>query len=233
MKNKLISLMAFCAMGAMAAQDTAFSIRQVRDPVQLKAKLEANAQDAETRLVAAGSVATSAIILTNSSNGGTASILANVDANGDAGDSNKLLVPDNGGFHFQSDSASKGTLANILAFGNTGIVTLLGGGTIDNSTSATVMNLTEDNVKVTGAFQVTGATTLATSLTGVVKASSGVVSAATLVDADVSASAAIAQTKIATNTLGAITLVVLSTDGKTNTLSFTAQGILSGNVITP
>lgn len=44
---------------------------------------------------------------------------------------------------------------------------------------------------------VTGTTTLATSLTGVVKAVSGVVSAASLVNADVSASAAIAFSKLA------------------------------------
>jgi hypothetical protein len=204
MKNKLISLMACLSLGAFAAQDTAFSIREVRDPVQLKAKLEANATDAETRLVAAA--ATSAIVLTNSSNAGTASITADVDGSADAGDKNKILVPDNGGFKFQSDSASKGTLADILAFGNTGIVTMLGSATIDNSTSATVLNITEATVKVTGAFNVTGAVTLDTKL---------------------------AQAQIATNNLGALTLVVLSTDGKTNTLTFSAAGILSNNVITP
>lgn len=41
--------LALCA-GLYAAQDTALSLRQVRDPVQLRAALNANALDAETRL---------------------------------------------------------------------------------------------------------------------------------------------------------------------------------------
>ncbi len=199
MKKNLIQIaMVACSMSVYATQEVAISKRQVQDPVQLRAILNANAQDAETRLVAAGATATSAIILTNSSNAGTASILANVDANGDAGDSNKVLVPDNGGFKFQSDSASKGTLADILAFGNTGIVTLLGGGTIDNSTSATVLNLTETNVKVTGALNVTGAVTLDTKL---------------------------AQAQIATNNVGAMTFTI-NGSGTNFTFSVNAQGII-------
>lgn len=177
MKNKLISIMALCAFGAMAAQDTSFTDREIRDPKKLKVKLEANAQDAETRLTAAGSIATSDIVLTNSADSGTASIRLDVDKNDDAGDSNKILVPNNGGFKFQNDSAEKGTLADILAFGATGIVTLKGGATLDNTASATELNITETTVKVTGALTVTGTSTLATSLTGVLKATSGVVSA--------------------------------------------------------
>ena len=145
MQKKLISLFAVLgAVGIYAAQDATLTIKQVRDPVQLRAKLNANAQDAETRLVSGG--------MTN------------------------------------------------------GIATMEGGATLDNTTSATTLIITETNVKVTGAFQVTGAVTLTTKL---------------------------AQTNIATNNLGALTLVVLSTDGKTNTLTFTAAGILSNNVITP
>ena len=198
--------MACLACGVMAAQNSALSKRQVQDPVQLRAILNSNFADAESRLVAAGVTTAADISLTNTANAGTASIRVDVDANGDAGDANKILIPDNGGFKFQSDSASKGTLADILAFGNTGIVTLLGSATIDNSTSASILNLTESTVKVTGAFNVTGAVTLDTKL---------------------------AQAQIATNNLGAITLVVLSTDSKTNTLTFNAQGILINNVITP
>lgn len=176
--KKFISLMAvFMTIGAMATQTTALTQKQVRDPRQLEAILEANFADAESRLVAAGVTTAADITLTNGANAGTASISANVDILSDAGDMNKILIPDNGGFKFQSDSASKGTLADILAFGNTGIVTLLGGATIDNSTSASILNLTETNVKVTGAFQVTGATTLSTGLTGVLMAASGVISA--------------------------------------------------------
>jgi hypothetical protein len=207
MKKNLIQVACMAlSLSAYATQESAISKRQVQDPVQLRAILNANAADAESRLVAAGVTTAADITLTNSSNAGTASITADVDGSADAGDKNKILVPDNGGFKFQSDSASKGTLADILAFGNTGIVTMLGSATIDNSTSATVLNITEATVKVTGAFNVTGAVTLDTKL---------------------------AQAQIATNNLGAITLVVLSTDSKTNTLTFNAQGILINNVITP
>lgn len=177
MKNKLISIMALCAIGAMAAQDTSFTIREVRDPVQLQAKLSSNALDAETRLTAAGVTTAADIVLTNGANAGTASISMNVDVLGDAGDMNKILVPDGGGFKFQTDKASQYTLADILAFGASGIVTMAGGATLDNSTSASELNITETTVKVTGAFTATGTTTLATSLTGVLKAASGVVSA--------------------------------------------------------
>lgn len=64
----------------------------------------------------------------------------------------------------------------------------------------------DDSNNVSGilALTVTGATTLATSLTGVVKAVSGLISAATVVDADVSASAAIAVTKLAVGTANQI-----------------------------
>lgn len=233
MKKLIVITAILTAYGAMAAQTTTLSQRIVRDPRQLQAVLEANAQDAETRLVAAGVTTASDITLTNGVNAGTASITANVDILSDAGDMNKILIPDNGGFKFQSDSASKGTLADILAFGNTGIVTLLGGATIDNSTSATILNLTEDNVKVTGAFQVTGATTLATTLTGVAKVSSGVVSAATVVDADISATAAIAQSKIATNNVGAVSFAWVDAGGTNFAITVNAQGIVSALTITP
>jgi hypothetical protein len=50
-KTLFISLLAFAAAIVIyAAQDTTLSNRQVRDPVQLEAILEANATDAETRL---------------------------------------------------------------------------------------------------------------------------------------------------------------------------------------
>lgn len=150
MKNKLFALTALLALGAIAAQDTGFTDRVVRDPKQLAPKLAANAADAEARLVAGG--------MTN------------------------------------------------------GIATMEGGATLDNTSAADELNITETKVKlsanatVTGTLAVTGAVTLTTKL---------------------------AQSNIATNNLGALTLVVLSTDGKTNTLTFTAQGILSNNVITP
>jgi len=144
MKKYIVLLMAVFAIGIYAAQDASLTIRQVRDPVQLREKLNANAADAESRLIAAA--------ITN------------------------------------------------------GIATMEGGATLDNTSSAAELNITETTVKITGALAVTGATTLTTKL---------------------------AQSNIATNNLGALTLVVLSTDGKTNTLSYSAIGILTNNVITP
>lgn len=232
--NKYIVQVALlaCSLSAMAAQTTSLTQKQVRDPRQLEAILEANALDAETRLTAAGVTTAADIVLTNSANAGTASITANVDKNDDAGDANRILVPDGGGFKFQNDSASQGTLADILAFGATGIVTLKGGATLDNTASATELNITETTVKVTGALTVTGTTTLGTGLTGLVKASSGVISAATLVDADVSATAAIAQSKIATNNLGAATIAWTCAGNTNHVLTLNAQGIVTGYTAT-
>lgn len=54
MKNLIIFCLVFLAVVsvAWAAQDSALSIRQVRDPVQLRDKLNANALDTETRVAA-------------------------------------------------------------------------------------------------------------------------------------------------------------------------------------
>ena len=206
MKKKLISILAICAtFGLYAAQDSDLPIREVRDPVQLRAKLNANALDAETRLVAAGAVATSAIVLTNASNAGTCYIDAKVDAMGDAGDYCRLLVPDGGGFTFQTDQASAGTLATVLSFGNTGIATLKGGATLDNTASASELNITETTVKVTGAFTVTGTPTFTSK---------------------------VAQDQIATNNVGAITITFTSSTC-TNVLTFSAQGILTAATLDP
>ncbi len=75
----------------------------------------------------------------------------------------------------------------------------------DSTTGKLIQNsvvIVSDTGATTGItdFTVTGTTTLATTLTGVVKAVSGVISAASLVNADVSASAAIAFSKLASLT---------------------------------
>lgn len=98
MKKYLILLSVAITAIAYAAQDSGLSIRQVRDPVQLRAKLNANAADAESRLIAAA--------VTN------------------------------------------------------GIATMEGGATLDNTSSAAELNITETTVKVTGILSVTGASTL-------------------------------------------------------------------------
>jgi len=200
MNKKLISLFAICsAVGIYAAQDASLTIRQVRDPVQLREKLNANALDAESRLATAGAVATSAIVLTNSANAGTCYIDAKVDALGDAGDYVRLLFPDGGGLTVQTDQASAGTLATVFAIGNTGIATLKGGATLDNTASATELNITETTVKVTGGLTVTGTTTLTTKL---------------------------AQDQIATNNVGALTFTIVGVGGTNFAFSVNAQGII-------
>lgn len=97
--------------------------------------------------------------ISNTVNSGAATLYMQADASPDAGDQMALAVADGGGFAIQSDQAGAGTLATKLTIGNTGIVTLKGAGTIDNTTSATIMDLAETLVKVTGNFTVTGTNT--------------------------------------------------------------------------
>lgn len=141
---------------ALAEQDTTFRQQDVRDPRVLASKLAANAADAETRLDAAGAVATSAIVLTNASNAGTCYIDSSTDKRDNAGDYQRLLFGDGGTFSYQTDVSSAGTLATKFAIDATGIATMLGGATLDNTTSASELNITETAVKVTGNFSATG-----------------------------------------------------------------------------
>jgi len=76
---------------AWAAQDSALSIRQVRDPVQLRDKLNANALDTETRVAAVeatsagGTLRTAYILVGNATSNATAvavSGAATIAANG-------------------------------------------------------------------------------------------------------------------------------------------------------
>jgi hypothetical protein len=157
MKKTLLILAALAlALPSLATQITAITNRQVRDPVKLEALLEANFTDAESRLVAAGVTTAAAITLTNTADNGTCSIAANVDKNDDAGDMTTILVPNGGGVIVQTDASSKGTLAAKFTVGPTGILTMLGGTTLDNTASAAELNVTETAVKVTGNASVTG-----------------------------------------------------------------------------
>ena len=54
----------------------------------------------------------------------------------------------------------QGNGADKLAVGGTGIITMAGGTTLDNTTSAAELNITETAVKVTGTLEVTGTQTL-------------------------------------------------------------------------
>lgn len=159
MKRNLMVLLALLVCGAAwmvyAAQDTSIDEREVRNPKTLKVWLEANAADAEARLAAGGSVADT-LALINAADAGTAQVTLQADRADDAGDKYGIVASDGAGLLIQSDKDTKGTLATKLTVGNTGIVTMKGSATLDNTTSATELNITETTVKVTGNFAATG-----------------------------------------------------------------------------
>ncbi len=113
----------------------------------------------DTRITAAGSVSTSTLTLTNGANNGVCSILLQSDGAADAGDQGALVTTAAGALQWQTDKASQGTLATKFTLGEAGRVTLVGGATLDNDTSASELNITETAVKVTGTFTATGVTT--------------------------------------------------------------------------
>ncbi len=83
---------------------------------------------------------------------------------GIACDTNKFTVADTSGNTLIAGSltANGGIVCDTDKFAvadTTGIITLGGAGTIDNNTSATVMNLTETTVRATGILDVTGVIT--------------------------------------------------------------------------
>lgn len=144
------------AMIANATQDSEISIKEVRDPRQLKTFLEANAGDAETRLVAAGATTAAAITLTNSSDNGVCTISLYSDRMDNAGDYGALITTAAGSLLWQTDVDAQGTLATKLTVANGGIITMKGSGTIDNTTDTGVINLTETLVQITGAGAISG-----------------------------------------------------------------------------
>jgi hypothetical protein len=170
--NAVLLALAVCGAAWMvyAAQDVVLDGQaEVRDPVRLEVWLEANASDAETRLAAveAGDWSGGATLaVSNSANAGAALVTLQADKGDDAGDKTGLLTADGGGLAVQTDQASKGTLATQLTIGNTGIVTMKGGATLDNTASAAELNITETTVKVTGALTATGLGTFGGLTTG-------------------------------------------------------------------
>jgi len=142
MKRTLMGLTALLVCGAaMAAQDVVISEREVRDPRQLKAWLEANATDAEARLGAAGAVADS-LALVNLADGGTAKVTLQADKADDAGDKFGIVASDGGGLLIQSDATSKGTLATKATFSTIGGLTLADGLTITDASGDAVITAT-------------------------------------------------------------------------------------------
>ena len=102
-------------------------------------------------ITSGGATATgSASTLTNSSNAGACSITTYADIGSDAGDTARLLFGDNGGVAFQTDKASKGTLATKFTIGEAGRLTMVGGATLDNDTSTNVLVFTEDTIDLHG-----------------------------------------------------------------------------------
>lgn len=88
--------------------------------------------------------------LTNSANAGACSITSYADIGSDAGDMVRLLFGDGGGLAFQTDKASKGTLATKFTIGEAGRLTLVGSATLDNDTSASVLAIAETTIDLNG-----------------------------------------------------------------------------------
>jgi hypothetical protein len=154
MKYIIMAVALVCASVVFAAQDSALTIRNVRDPVQLRDKLNANALDAQTR------VAALEVALTT----------------------NQTVVV--------TGSITAGSLST------TGTVGIAEG----QLTDSTVVSADIKNGEI--------------------------------VNADINAAAAIAMTKLETNSLGAVTLTFSSTLC-TNVLYFSAQGILTNYTANP
>ena len=147
-----------------AAQDTDISLVEARNPKLLRTWLNANATDAEARLAAGGSVA-DRLTLNNPVDAGTASIVMQADKGDNAGDKWGIVASDGSGLLIQSDASSLGVLATKVTIGTTGIITLPGGATLDNATSATALTITETTVAVVGAATVSGSVTASGGLT--------------------------------------------------------------------
>jgi hypothetical protein len=106
-----ILLVALLVCGvAFAAQDTTITKREVLNPNTLKAWLEANAADAESRLTS-GATTSATLELINSTDTGEALLSLTADGGTDAGDKTGVDGTDGAGIAFQTDIASKGTLA--------------------------------------------------------------------------------------------------------------------------
>lgn len=150
----MIAAIALLSFGGVvnAAQDTTITQSELRNPRTLETWLEANALDCETRLAALGSTASSSLVLTNGANAGACYLQMTSDDFGDAGDRGKLNFADGGDLTWGTDADSKGTVATKLTVGKTGIVTMKGSATLDNTTDAAKLTITETTVAVAGAF---------------------------------------------------------------------------------
>ena len=90
------------------------------------------------------------------------STLASVDVGGGSGGSGATIASTGAATFDGLVTANGGIVCDTNKFAvadTTGIVTLGGGGTIDNNTDTAILNLTETTVKATGNFQATGTIT--------------------------------------------------------------------------
>lgn len=178
-KYTILILAALLVCGvAGAAQDTSLSERELRNPKTLRPWLETNALDAETRIavletsigtnVATASVTVGGLtvkdslaVTTNATVGGTLGVTGvatfTAESVHDLGIDADYITTDAGA---GIDTKTEGTL-------------MIGAATADKVEIADTSITTE----VQGPLTVVGATTLATTLTGVLSAASGVVSA--------------------------------------------------------
>ena len=141
--------------GGFTTDTNAFAIADTTGVITMKGGATIDNNDSSTVLKLTETTIQVAGILDVTGN----STLVSLDVGGGAGSSGATitaagiatfdgLVNANGGIAVDTDAF---TVANT-----TGIVTLTNGAIIDNSTSATVLNLTETTVRVTGALDVTG-----------------------------------------------------------------------------
>lgn len=194
-----------------------YTQRTIRDPRLLQAAIEA----LDARVTVVGSEGVDEATLTGAE-GGAATLNLIADEGDDAGDSGAFVMADGGTLAWQTDKDLKGTLATKLSVGNTGIVTLKGGATLDNTTSATELNITETAVKVTGTLATTGAVTAG----GNVTLSNG----ATLVNGDANtltvteATVAVVGNATVSGTLVAPKMSVVAETGDTLVLTAATHG---------
>ena len=83
---------------------------------------------------------------------GVAAVWIEADAAQDAADIWSIAAVDGDDLQIRATSGTN----PVVSIDDGGIVTLIGGSTLDNTASATELNITEDAVKVTGAFSATG-----------------------------------------------------------------------------
>jgi hypothetical protein len=124
------------------------------------------AVDANFALIEAGLWTSGATLaVSNSANDGAALVTLQSDKGDDAGDKFGFSSA-NGTLAIQSDASVKGTLATKASIGSSGIITMAGSATLDNTASAAELNITETTVKITGALTSTGLGTFAGLTTG-------------------------------------------------------------------